>query len=167
MDKRDRAIECEVVVNASIDRVWDAWTTPEGAASFFAPRCTIELHPGGRYEMLFDPDAPPGSQGGEGVILLAVQPPRMLSFTWNAPPELPEIREQRTHVTVFLESLGPARTRVTLRHDGWGEGAGWEAAFHYFERAWNQVVLPRLRFRFEHEPIDWDHPQDPGRSAPG
>ena len=154
---RYRAVEGEVIVHAPIERVWQAWTTPEGAVSFFAPRCTIDLHPGGKYEMLFDLEAAPGNQGGEGVVLLAIQPPVMLSFSWNAPPELPEIRAQRTHVTVRLEAVEENRTRVTLVHDGWGEGAGWDAAFDYFERAWKQVVLPRLKYRFEHGPIDWDH----------
>jgi len=156
----DRAIEGEVIVDAPIERVWQAWTTPEGTVSFFAPRCAIDLHPGGKYEMLFDLDAPPGKQGGEGVILLALQPPRMLSFTWNAPPEIPDIRAQRTHVTVRLEAVDSNRTKVTLVHDGWGEGAGWDAAFEYFSRAWNKIVLPRLQYRFEHGPLDWDNPPE-------
>lgn len=163
LKNHERVVEGEVTVDASVDEVWRAWTTSEGAETFFAPRCIIDLRPGGKYEMLFDLDAAPGKQGGEGVILLAVQPPRMLSFTWNAPPELPEIRKQRTHVTVFLESLGPTRTRVMLRHDGWGEGAEWDAAYDYFERAWKQIVLPRLKYRFENGPIDWDHPPDLSR----
>jgi uncharacterized protein YndB with AHSA1/START domain len=162
-----RILEGEITVSAPLEQVWRAWTVAEEAETFFAPKCAIDLRPGGRYEMLFDLEAAPGDQGGEGVILLAVQPPVMLSFTWNAPPEIPEIREQRTHVTVFLESLEPARTKVMLRHDGWGEGAGWDEAFDYFERAWKRVVLPRLRYRFEHGPIDWDHPQDMSRLIPG
>jgi uncharacterized protein YndB with AHSA1/START domain len=165
--KRDRAVEGEVIVDAPIERVWHAWTTAEGAVSFFAPRCTIDLRPGGKYEMLFDLDAVPGKQGGEGVILLAVQPPVMLSFSWNVPPELPEIRAQRTHVTVRLDAVDSNHTKVLLIHDGWGEGTGWDTAYNYFERAWKQIVLPRLQYRFEHGPIDWDHPQDVSRLIPG
>ena len=123
-------------------------------------KCAIDLRPGGKYEMLFDLEAAPGDQGGEGVIILAIQPPRMLSFTWNAPPEIPDIRAQRTHVTVRLDAVDSNRTRVSLIHDGWGEGAGWDGAYDYFERAWKRVVLPRLRYRFEHGPIDWNHPPD-------
>ena len=113
--KRDRAVNGEVTVNASADEVWRAWTTEEGAQTFFAPRCIIDLRPGGKYEMLFDLEAEPGKQGGEGVIVLALQPPRMLSITWNAPPEIPDIRAQRTHVTVRLKAVNSNRTRVTSR----------------------------------------------------
>ncbi len=107
--------------------------------------------------MLFNLDAEPGLQGGEGNCLLAIQPGKMLSFSWNAPPELPTVRDQRTHVTVRFAALGPQVTHVWLRHDGWGVGGEWDQALGYFERAWGQVVLPRLRYRFEHGPIDWDH----------
>jgi uncharacterized protein YndB with AHSA1/START domain len=154
----ERAIRGEVVVPAPVAEVWEAWTTPEGAQSFFAPRCNVDLRPGGAYEMFFVPDAEPGSRGGEGNVVLAVQPPRMLSFTWNAPPSLPGVREQRTHVVIRLAGTGAGETRVTLWHDGWGDGGQWDRAFEYFTRAWNGVVLPRLRYRFEHGPVDWRDP---------
>jgi uncharacterized protein YndB with AHSA1/START domain len=154
----ERVIRGQVVVPAPVHEVWQAWTTEEGAESFFAPECHIDLRPGGAYEMLFVPDAPPGSRGGEGNVILAVQPLQMLAFTWNAPPSLPEVRDQRTHVVVRLSDAGAGSTRVTLRHDGWGQGGEWDTAFGYFTRAWNDVVLPRLVHRFEHGPVDWSNP---------
>jgi uncharacterized protein YndB with AHSA1/START domain len=153
-----RVIHGEVVVPAPVAEVWQAWTTEEGAESFFAPRCHIDLRPSGAYEMLFDLQAEPGSQGGEGMVIMAVQPPRMLSFTWNAPPSLSAVRGQRTHVVVRLFETETGTTRVTLRHDGWGDGGEWDRAFVYFSRAWNDVVLPRLKHRFEQGPIDWSAP---------
>jgi uncharacterized protein YndB with AHSA1/START domain len=161
----ERLITAEVVVPAPLTDVWQAWTTPEGVQSFFAPRCRIDLRPGGAYEMLFDLDAEPGSQGGEGMVVMAIQAPHMLAFTWNAPPRLPSVRGQRTHVLVRLAETEDRQTRVTLRHDGWGEGGEWDAAFRYFCRAWSEVVLPRLCYRFEHAPVDWDHPPALDRSG--
>jgi hypothetical protein len=66
-------------------------------------------------------------------------------------------------VTVFFSALGPDRTRVLLRHDGWGEGGEWDGAFEYFNRAWKRTVLPRLKYRFESGPIDWNSPPDLSR----
>ena len=108
--------------------------------------------------MLFNLDARPGEQGGEGMMVLAVEPERMLSFTWNAPPDLPTVRGHMTHVVIRLFEAGPGNTRVILRHDGWGEGGEWDAAFRYFTRAWGEVVLPRLKYRFEHGPVNWNNP---------
>lgn len=162
MDRQhgERAVTAHVEVPAALDDVWYVWTTEAGARTFFAPACRIDLRPGGAYEMLFDLEAEPGSQGGEGNRLLAIELRAMLSFSWNAPPELPTVRGQRTHVCVRFAALGPRWTRVSLRHDGWGEGGEWDQAFQYFERAWGRVVLPRLSYRFGHGPINWDNLPD-------
>lgn len=144
MDSSKRSIVCEVLVNASAEAVWEAWTTEEGVRAFFAPDCRLNITPGGCYEMYFDPEASPGNRGGEGNVVLAVQKDKMLSFTWNAPPSLPEVRHQRTHVTLFLSSSKEGRTLVTLTHDGWGRGGQWDEAFAYFARAWGEIVLPGL-----------------------
>jgi len=145
-----------VIVPAAPTAVWDAWTTEAGARTFFAPECRIDLRVGGAYEMFFEPDAPPGSRGGEGLTILAIQPEQMLSITWNAPPHLTKVRNQMTHVTVRLEPIDTNHTKVTLHHDGWGIGGEWDMAYKYFDRAWNDIVLPRLRQRFESGPIQWE-----------
>jgi uncharacterized protein YndB with AHSA1/START domain len=150
-----------------LTEVWHAWTTEEGALSFFAPKCNIDLKPGGAYEMLFDLDAEHGNQGGEGMVVMAVQPLRMLAFTWNAPPDLPSVRGQMTHVVIRIFDAGAGETRVTLRHDGWGEGNEWDEAIQYFSSAWADVVLPRLKYRFESGPVDWNNPPILSESGEG
>jgi len=140
----DRAIAGEVVVDAPISDVWKAWTTEEGIRSFFAPGCRIELRVDGPYEMFFLQDGEPGQRGGEGVKFLAIQPEKMLSFTWNAPPHLAEVRKQWTHVVLRFFEIEGGRTKLTLRHDGWGEGGEWDEAFAYFDRAWLTIVLPNF-----------------------
>lgn len=156
----ERAVTGDVVVNASLEEVWKAWTTEQGAKEFFAPDCNIELVPDGAYEIFFNPDAEPGLRGGDGMRVMAMQPQRMLSFTWNAPPSLPEVRGQRTFVVMRFDAEGEDQTRVTLHHTGWGDGGEWDEAFDYFDRAWNRTVLPRLQYRFEHGPVDWENPPD-------
>lgn len=154
----EKVISVQIDVPAPLPEVWNAWTTEEGAQSFFAPKCKIDLKPGGSYEMLFDLEAEHGKQGGEGTVVLAVQPKRMLAFTWNAPPHLPSVRDQLTHVVVRMFETEAGETRVILRHDGWGEGKEWEDAFQYFSRVWREVVLPRLRYRFASGPVNWSSP---------
>jgi uncharacterized protein YndB with AHSA1/START domain len=65
----ERAITGETIVPAPLAGVWHAWTIREGVESFFAPRSNIDLRPGGAYEMLFDLEAEPGKQGGEGMVI--------------------------------------------------------------------------------------------------
>ncbi len=145
----DRVIRGEVVVDADVQEVWDAWTTEDGITSFFAPACHVEPRVDGAYEIFFLPDAEPGSKGGEDLRVLTFEPGKMLSFTWNAPPHMPYVRRQRTSVVLRFAVTEDGRTRVTLTHGGWGEGN---------TSAWNDVVLPRLAHRFSVGPVDWDDP---------
>ena len=153
-----RIIRQAVSVEAPMEDVWEAWTTEQGVRSFFAPASRIDLCVGGAYEILFDPAAPKGERGAEGTELLALQPPRMLAFTWNAPPHLTDVRPQFTHVQVWIQDQATDKTLVTLIHSGWGVGGQWDEAYAYFERAWGEVVLPRLVRRFAQGPIDWSQP---------
>jgi uncharacterized protein YndB with AHSA1/START domain len=150
----------QVEVTAPVGEVWLAWTTEAGVKTFFAPHCKIELRPGGAYEIYFDPDAPAGSKGSEGCLIMGLEEPRMLSFTWSAPPRIPEIRKQRTHVVLRFEEIPSGGTRVNLVNDGYGESPAWREALVYFNRAWNKTVLPRLQRRFEEGPVDWSSPKD-------
>ncbi len=110
--------------------------------------------------MLFDLEAPVGSQGGEGLKILSYLPEEMLSFEWNAPSHLPNVRQEKNWVVVQFEAESVERTRVKLTHLGWGEGEEWDQAFAYFTQTW-QVVLGRLAHRFSAGPIDWDNPYRP------
>jgi uncharacterized protein YndB with AHSA1/START domain len=153
----DRVLRAEMTVPAPVEDVWNAWASEEGVKTFFAPGAHVEPRVDGAYEIFFNPKGEPGQRGAEGMRVLAFEPPRRLAFTWNAPPNIPAIRGQRTMVVVELspEPGTPARTRLRFTHLGWGEGADWDKAYEYFDHAWGGVVLPRLQRRFEKGPIDW------------
>lgn len=154
----DKIIQTEVVVDASINDVWAAWTTEAGVISFFAPACHIDLRIDGAYEMYFNPSAPEGQRGGEGMRLLAIEAPHRLAFTWNAPTHLAEMRDQRTFVELKFTTVSATQTKVQLTHMGFGDGPQWDATHAYFTRAWGAIVLPFLQHRFTHGPIDWQNP---------
>lgn len=150
----ERAIDKEVVIAATAEQAWAAWTTREGITSFFAPDAKVEARVGGPFEIYIDPLAEPGLRGADSMRFMALQAPRMLSFDWNAPPSLPQARAQRTFVVVRLTPVSERETRVTLHHTGWGDGDEWDKAYAYFDRAWGNV-LGNLKKRFESGPIDW------------
>ena len=153
----ERMITESIVVKAGVDDVWKAWTTSEGIKTFFAPEANVEARVGGPFQIVIDPFAPAGLKGADDMVFLAVQDKKMISFTWNAPPSLPEARKQRTMVIVRFEARGDALTEVTIRHLGWGEPAAdneWGKAYDYFTKAWPNV-LKNLKKRFEEGPINW------------
>lgn len=153
----ERMITEKITVNASVDDVWKAWTTSEGIKTFFAPDAIVEARVGGPFAIYIDPSAPSGMKGADDMVFLAVQEKRMLSFTWNAPPSLPEARKQRTVVVVRFVSRGDTLTDVTINHMGWGEPTAdgeWGKAYDYFAKSWPNV-LKNLKKRFDSGPVDW------------
>jgi uncharacterized protein YndB with AHSA1/START domain len=152
----ERAIDQRVTVKAPVSEVWKAWTTSEGIKSFFAPDARVELRVGGPFQIYFDPGAKSGLKGADDMVILAFQHERMLSFTWNAPPDLPEARKHRTVVIVRFRPAGDGGqlTEVLLHHTGWGDGGEWDQAFDYFSMAWPRV-LGGLTKRFTDGPTDW------------
>lgn len=154
----DQTIRLEIVVNASAEKVWSAWTTRDGIRSFFARNCDIDLRVLGKYDILFAPSAPVGRRGAEGNLILGFQEGRMFSFTWDAPPHFPEIRKQRTSVVIKLVPLNSNKTRLLFTQSGWGDGEEWNKVHDYFVSAWGEVVLPYLKYSLEVGPIDWNKP---------
>jgi uncharacterized protein YndB with AHSA1/START domain len=150
----ERAINESVVVKAPVEKVWEAWTTSAGIRTFFAPDAKVEARVGGPFEVYINPLGGPGMRGADDMVILALQPPTMLSFTWNAPPHLAEVRKQRTYVTLRFAAQGEGETLVTLFHGGWGTGAEWDQAYAYFGKAWPNV-LKNLQKSFVDGPYDW------------
>ncbi len=160
----ERAIDKEVVIAATTDQAWDAWTTRAGIVSFFAPDAEIDAKVGGAFHVYINPLAEPGRKGADDMRFMALQPKKMLSFDWNAPPSLPEIRAQRTFVVVRIDPVAEGQTRVSLHHTGWGDGGDWDNAYAYFDQAWGNV-LANLKKRFDSGPIDWTAWMDQLRKA--
>lgn len=135
-----RSLSFATTVMATPARVFDAWTTPQGWRAFLGVRANVELRVGGPFELLFDEDEEVGQQGSEGCKIFGYVPDAMLFVSWNAPPSLPDERGQHTSVAVQFRDEGPGRTRVELRHQGFGEGGRWHEVIAYFERAWPMLL---------------------------
>lgn len=144
----ERVVAVATTVDAPVEDVWWAWTTDAGIRSWLVDDSRVELAVGGAYEWYFLTDADPGSQGSEGCRVIGYQEPTLLTFTWNAPPQLPLARAQRTVVLLRLRPVEVDRTRVELTQVGWGDGGEWDQAFDYFDAAWRRV-LERLGAWFE------------------
>jgi uncharacterized protein YndB with AHSA1/START domain len=149
-----KPIEKEAILNAAREEVWHAFTTSEGAKTFFAMDANIQLRINGPYEIYFNNDAGPGLRGSEGCKVLSWVEGEMLSFSWNAPPDFPEIRAEGpcTFIVVRLLDVVDGKTKVRITHGGWKEGGRWQEHHDYFVKAWD-VVLGNLRKRFDEGPL--------------
>jgi predicted enzyme related to lactoylglutathione lyase/uncharacterized protein YndB with AHSA1/START domain len=143
-DVSDRVIVREKVVGLPRAQVFSLFTSTEGITTWLADAAKVELRPGGPYEIEFMPDAPLGSRGSESCRVLSFIADRMVSFTWNAPPQFDKTRFLHTWVVVELEDA-PEGTRVVITHTGWPASGlrdepQWEETFAYFDSAWSWVL---------------------------
>lgn len=138
----DKQILKTKIIDATINAAWLKWTTPDGLRTFFGSDNFIELTPGGAYEIYFMMDSPKGERGSETCKVLSFIPEKMLSFTWNAPPEFTEGRNSKhyTWVVVEFENVSINQTKIILTHLGWLNGEQWDAVFNYFDKAWDFVL---------------------------
>ncbi|MFJ4555743.1 SRPBCC family protein [Streptomyces massasporeus] len=116
LDDGRPAVRFSRLYDHPVDRVWQFVTDPDELERWFPCRAEIELRPGGTVRFSGDPHM----EDSTGRVL-AVDPPRHLSFEWGGD----ELRFD-------LEETGEKSTRFTLTNvldaqdSAARNGAGWE-----------------------------------------
>jgi uncharacterized protein YndB with AHSA1/START domain len=132
----DENIFGEVEIAAPPERVFAALTVPAELAAWWGSGDTyrtfdyeIDLKPGGRWSCKAQNPKTVTSVGGEYLV---VEPPRVLSYTWE-----PGWDSVRGTVVRFELTPTPWGTRVLLTHTGWGEAV--QARQNHTD-GWNRVL---------------------------
>lgn len=148
-------IENSAVINAPINEVWAAWTTPEGVPTFLGFAADVHPQPRGVFRVVFAPEkSTPLERGNDGIVV-AVEHQRMLSVTWMTPMHMPNLKGNSTSLVLYFDQIDDGRrTLVRLINSGYGSGPEWQAAYQYNIKGWDRV-LSALEYRFETGPIDW------------
>jgi uncharacterized protein YndB with AHSA1/START domain len=158
---KEKILHLAIRIKSPVDSVWSRFATEAGMEKFFAPECIFKPEVLSLFEIHFNPSGPVGQKGAENNRILAIQEKQMISFTWDAPPQFPALRKNRTCVSIRLYNINDQETLVTLSQTGWGQGKEWEALYAYFEQAWGNFVLPNLKYSVEEKPISWkDFPKN-------
>lgn len=133
------SLEITRVVNAPIERVWQAWTDPKELTQWYAPKnmstpvAEVDLRVGGEYRITMSGET--GEHTTVGTFSVVEKPTKLVfSWGWGEGSETP------TTVTVELTDIGEGKTSVTLRHEGFadtkardGHKQGWEGVFDKLE----------------------------------
>jgi uncharacterized protein YndB with AHSA1/START domain len=151
-----RVLQHRVVVQASLDDVWAAFTTTEGIRSWAVPVASVDFRLGGIWESSYDPAGRIGSSGNIRNRFISFLPLRMIATqAESAPPDFPhpEVLPEIFFVTE-LEPVGENAVRVTVSGVGFLDDAAHDAVYALFERG-NAWSLQQLHRRFAHGPVDW------------
>jgi uncharacterized protein YndB with AHSA1/START domain len=143
MSNANDALVVRRTIDAPVDRVFAAWTTPEmlrrwwGPGDFTCPEASVDLRPGGGYRLLM--------RMGNGMEMVVsgtyreVVAPTRLVYTWrweSGPPAGPDESE----VTVEFGDDG-GRTQVVITHRAFPTGhetgayhVGWKEGLEKLDR---------------------------------
>jgi uncharacterized protein YndB with AHSA1/START domain/predicted enzyme related to lactoylglutathione lyase len=142
MEISDKKIIKTRAFHQTLDSLWSRWTTHEGLKTFFGIDNKIELTPGGSFEIYFMMEKPYGLRGSESCKILSFLPGEFVSFSWNAPPQFPEVRnaDYKTWVVVGFKLISETETEVRITHTGWPIDDKWLPVYDYFDKAWDSVL---------------------------
>lgn len=115
----------EVTVPVAPAAAWQTLTTVEGLQRFFPCKPTVEMRPGGLYDI----------HGETDNRVLTYITNELLAVTGSAPKQFPEVRKAHTTAIITFTPIGEQSTRIQMSCIGWKEGAEWDQAFEYFLRA--------------------------------
>jgi uncharacterized protein YndB with AHSA1/START domain len=146
----------EGIVNAPLERVWNAFTEKSLIEQWMVTKTEFELKVGSIWRTSYSKDSDLNDDAAIHHTILAFDPLRMLAFRTIKPPKnfpYPEIT--KTWTVVYFESVGPDKTRVTARMMGFedndqgarmrafferGNKSEFDALMKYFDTGMPQVV---------------------------
>ena len=117
-------------------RVYAEWTDPDALADWMCPRparclsVSLEPHVGGAVRFEIEEDGVAFSVWGR---FLALEPPRLIRFTWSC-STWPDPGVESV-VTVALEEVGHGETAMTIEHSGLPTGLA-----HRHESGWATIA---------------------------
>lgn len=138
----------EGIVNAPIDKVWEAWTTDAGLRSWLAPHAEIDFRISGKMRANYRLD---GSLDDPGTIentVLSYDPYRMISMKVSkAPDDFPfqdAIYEMWT--VIYFEPVDAQQTRISVIANGFASNEESQAMRAFFERG-NALTIRQMQER--------------------
>ncbi len=156
----------EGIVNAPIERVWEAWTTSDGLRSWLAPHAEIALGIGGLMRTNYSPEGTLGDPGTIENVILSYEPMGMLSIkVHRTPADFPFPNAvKRMWTNVHFETVYPGRTHVRIVGLGFDETDESRQLRRFFDEG-NAYTLKQLQQHFA-PGTNGDVKAAPGRARP-
>ncbi|HKQ46483.1 MAG TPA: SRPBCC domain-containing protein [Phycisphaerae bacterium] len=139
----------EAVVDAPVADVWEAFTTRKGVESWMVAHGEVDLRIGGKMRTHYDPKGVLGDENTIENTILSFEPMRMLSIkATKCPANFPfKAAIDNMWTVLYLESLGPEKTRVTCVGMGYGDDEESQKLRQHFDRG-NAYTLKKLQEHF-------------------
>jgi uncharacterized protein YndB with AHSA1/START domain len=153
-----RVLRHEVVVSATPEQAYQAFSTAEGWRTWAVPFAVMapSFGVGAVLETSYNPAATPGDNRNIKNKILAYIPERMLAFqTVQAPTGFKRAELLPSIFTVAeFEPNADGSTRIRLSMLGYARGEAYDELYAFFSRG-NAWSMTKLKQRFEVGPVNW------------
>ena len=143
--RTDRVIDLTIDIDATLEEVWQALTTGEGIARWFAPYATVTPGEGGSVSVGWDPkemwDTP----------ITVWEPMRRMQTASEMPSK--DGRMVRLAVDYYVEVQG-GRVRVRLVHSGFDDSDSWDGYIDGLDAGWTYFLFNLKHALERHRGID-------------
>jgi uncharacterized protein YndB with AHSA1/START domain len=129
--RTDRTIELTIDIDATLEEVWQALTTGEGIARWFAPYAAVTPGEGGSVSVGWDP------KEMWGTPITVWEPQRRMQTVSEMPSK--DGRVVRLAVDYYLEVQG-GRVRVRLVHSGFDDSS-WDDYIDGLDAGWSYFLF--------------------------
>jgi uncharacterized protein YndB with AHSA1/START domain len=153
----ERFLRLELVVDASIEEVWEAFTTEEGIKTWMTPVVKLDFRIGGSALTNYNKDAKPGDEGTITLGIINYIPYEMLTYKVTLTSVFPEKcrnEDENLQEIIQFKPVKKNKTKIISTMVGWGEGKDWDQTYSFFEKG-NKWSYEELLKRFTTGPIEW------------
>jgi uncharacterized protein YndB with AHSA1/START domain len=135
----------EVEIDASVDDIWNAFTTTEGLQSWVAPLADIDFRVGGKWRANYKEDGELGDANTIENTILCYDPKRMISLKATGFPEGFEFEEaaRETWSIFYFQPVSDTKTRITIVGLGYNESEQSQKMLAFFRPA-NKYSMDKL-----------------------
>ncbi len=135
-----------VTVAATIEDVWQAYTTSEGYAQWAAVAAEVDLRPGGSIRATYNVDGDLTGDDINTVHIINFVPERLLTLQAEVSANWPEVLQRdaaNLYNVVLFESLEPKKTRITSYGLGYTDSPELRQMMKFFKEA-NRSLYEKL-----------------------
>lgn len=144
--RTDRVIELTIDIDATLDEVWQALTTGEGIARWFAPHAEVTPGEGGSVSVGWDPK----EMWSQPITVW--QPLRRMQTASEMPSA--DGRVVRLAVDYYVEALSGGRVRVRLVHSGFDDSGSWDDYIDGLDAGWTFFLFNLKHALERHRGVD-------------
>lgn len=136
----------EVLINAPLEKVWDAYTTSEGWKAWIAPVADVDLKMGGTIKTNYRPDGKITDEDANTLHIINYCPNSMITLQAEVSKNWPEIlkeQEKQLFNVITFENIGDGKTKIISYGTGYKDTPEFRKLMEFFIPA-NESTFEKL-----------------------